>query len=128
MSQLEKGLDFRDFPDLDALPVEGPATSAALRAYRNREAYGGLRLSPEKAAALVNRALYITRKGFNAFKLAEARNWAAEVADAEDEARQQGASPLRAREIAMQALGYEDERSFRRAKSGKRRGRGKPSP
>jgi hypothetical protein len=129
LCELEEGRDFREYPsggDAKRGSREYEAYLEERRAYLNRSRHGEMRLAPDAAAKLVPQALWITRPGFNAFMLSERRNWAA-VAEAEEAAaRERGASPLQARFEAMERLGYSDDRSFRRLKSRKRRGRGKP--
>lgn len=129
--ELAAGRDFRDYPDGSAIDFDrkGPAHEAALNAwrdYRQRAAYGGEPIDHEKAARLVPLAFGFTRQGFNAFKDAERRGWIDRVRAEERAAIAAGLPPLDARFEAMEALGYRDERSFRRAKSGKKRVRGKP--
>jgi hypothetical protein len=111
LCKLEAGRDFREcsgepFPDAD----------------------GRERLAPDIAARLVPQALGIVRPGFNAFLLSERQDRAALARDAESEARERGLSPLQARLEAMERLGFNDERSYRRLLKGKRRTRGKPAP
>lgn len=85
------------------------------------------RLPADAAARLVTRALGITRPGFNAFKLSQTRDLGMWARDEEAAERGRGATALDARYAAMQRLGYRDERSFRRVKTGKPRSRrGKP--
>lgn len=131
LCELEAGRDFRKYPAPPpaALKSGSPQYRAyldELRAYRLGGADGGLRLPPDAAANLVPHALGITRPGFNAFTRSEKRDWAAIAEREEADARERGASPLQARLEAMERLGYTDERSFRRLKSQKPRGRGKP--
>ena len=131
LCELEAGRDFREYPDGPSAGVERgspeyEAWSEAMRAYRVRAKHGGARLAPDAAAKLVPQALGIRRQGFNAFMLSEKRDWAAIAEEEEAKRLRRGASPLQARLEAMERLGYADERSFRRLKSGKPRGRGKP--
>ncbi len=132
LCELEEGRDFREHPTA-AMPAPPPGKTPEyraylneMRAYRERSKHGGIRLAPDAAAKLVPHALGITRRGFNAFMLSEKRDWAAIAEQEEAELLRRGASPLQARFEAMERLGYADERSFRRLKSGKPRGRGKP--
>lgn len=132
LCELEEGRDFREFPlaaaltELSSKTPQGRAHFDEMRAYRERSKHGGTRLAPDAAAKLVTFALGITRPGFNAFTLSEKRDWAAIAEQEEADALRRGASKLQARLDAMERLGYTDERSFRRLKSRKPRGRGKP--
>ena len=131
LCELEAGRDFRD------LPAEHPHADAKWgtpeydsrlgewRAYYDGSKYGGVRVAPDAAAKLVSQALGITRPGFNAFLLSEKQNLAEIAKNIEHILRLQGTPATEARLEAMERLGYADERSVRRLKSGKPRGRGK---
>jgi hypothetical protein len=132
LCELEAGRDFREYPadhphaDANWGTPEKRAYLDELHAYRNRSKHSGEHLAPDAAAKLVAHAFGITRPGFNAFLLSEKRDWRAIAEQEEEDARARGVSRLQARLEAMERLGYQDERSFRRLKSGKPRGRGKP--